>query len=115
MLFRSHAARAGNYILLALVESVDVYDLFLTRTTIEKAEGFGYGGTATTVRDFALFAYSDTTVYDPYLTRTIATKMNKSFRSGTASASIDDYALIAGGYYSGSSPYYDTVEAYRYV
>lgn len=106
------AARAGGYILFAggasgdaRYNSVDAYDLFLTRTTPEALNKKRSRLSATTLNSFAIFGsgrgvssssgVNEVDVYDPYLVRTTPTPFGGWY--DYAVASVGSYALFGGG------------------
>lgn len=130
------AATAGNYMLFAggattdgedskdAVATVDAYDMYLTRTSVESLSIARAYMAASTVNGFAVFSggciktnssdsYSPygsdvVDVYDPYLTRTTSDPLS-SKRYFHAAANIGNYILFGGGYST------TTVDIYRYV
>ena len=115
------AAKAGNYVLFAGgrggAQTVEAYDLFLTRTTAESLSDAKEAFAGTTVNGFAVFAgYSKTVdVYDAYLVRTSPKGLGAA-RKELAAAAIENYALFAGGNgTSSNTTYYNKVDVYQYV
>lgn len=86
------AARAGNYVVFGGTQETGAYDMFLTYKSCETKT---YGGTGTTIRDYALFGGTEegADVYDILLTKTTVKGLPVS-ESITVATSIGDYAIF---------------------
>lgn len=120
------AARAGNYVVFAgginggsLLDTVDAYDLFLTRTTPERLSVARYQMAGTDLKENAIFCggRNDAVLkcvdaYDAFLTHTTPEDLgNRSYLF--AGVSINEYALFGGG--ADFQMSYGNVSIYRYV
>lgn len=93
------------------VDTVDVYDQSLTRTTLESFSSTKAYGAATSIGKYAIFAgdvnnNKSVDVYDSTLTRTNGPNLTDA-RYYLSAATVGKYALFAGGQWTVSS-----VEAY---
>lgn len=114
------AISAGSYIIFVTSESIDAFDLFLTKQTPDPpAFRVTYNEPyVTNLKGFALFSTGD--LYDPFLvhTKTDGVPISGNFHYNFAAASVGNYGLFGGGRQetSGTYSYYysDTVHAYQY-
>lgn len=123
------AARSGSYIIFCGQDSCEAYDLFLTRVAVEPVTPQRAVGSGVTLCNCAIFAggssladsnpvhHTDADVYDSFLVHTTTEKLS-SARYHIVTASVEDFAIFAGGYMyyrNGGGSYYSKVDVYQYV